>query len=168
MSACRACGAELPDGARFCPACGTPLEAGVHLPSRERKIVTTLFCDVVGFTRLSENADPEDVDRMLREYAAVASHAVEIHGGIVEKFIGDAVVAVFGVPTAHEDDAERAVRAGLRMQDRLLAFCRETGVEVQLRVGVNTGEVLVGSLRAGASYTAMGDVVNTADRYCEP
>ena len=85
--------------------------------THERKVVTALFCDLVGFTALSEGADPEDVDRMLAEYFAMARAQIEAHGGVVEKFIGDAVLGVFGVPGAHEDDPERAVRAALRIAD---------------------------------------------------
>jgi class 3 adenylate cyclase len=106
--ACRACGTENPDGFKFCGACGTEL-APVLTPAspsgQERRLVTALFCDLVGFTAASEAADPEDVDEMLAAYEAMARGQVERHGGAVEKFIGDAVVGVFGVPTAHEDDA---------------------------------------------------------------
>ena len=115
MTTCRSCGAENPDGARFCNGCGEPLSGPVDFISNERKVVTSLFCDLVGFTAASERADPEDVDRMLSAYFAMARAQIEAHGGVVEKFIGDAVVGVFGVPAAHEDDPERAVRAGLRI-----------------------------------------------------
>ena len=116
MVACPSCRTESPVGFRFCPACATPLgtAAAVSLPE-ERKVVTALFCDLVGFTATSESADPEDVDRMLTAYFAMARAQIEAHGGVVEKFIGDAVVGVFGVPAAHEDDPERAVRAALRI-----------------------------------------------------
>ena len=140
MHACPACRAATPEGARFCPACGRPLI--VPETPAERKVVTTLFCDLVGFTRLSENADPEDVDSMLRQYAAAASHAVEIHGGVVEKFIGDGVVAVFGVPAAHEDDAERAVHAALRICREVSGVIAPDGSPVSVRIGMNTGEAL--------------------------
>ena len=110
---CSSCGAVNPDGFKFCGECGQALALRAAHPE-ERKFVTTLFCDLVGSTALGEDADPEDVDILLRRYNALARETVESCGGVVEKFIGDAVVAVFGVPAAHEDDAERAVRAGLK------------------------------------------------------
>ena len=114
MAACPSCGHENPDGNRFCGACGAVVGVSTCCASaEERKVVTVLFCDLVGFTASSESADPEDVDRMLTAYAEMARARIEAHGGVVEKFIGDAVVGVFGVPAAHEDDPERAVRAGL-------------------------------------------------------
>src|SRR5574338_1008081 len=118
MVVCRACGTESPDGFRFCPACGTALpDATPAAPTtpvvEQRRIVTSLFCDLVGFTATSEEADPEDLDRLLAAYEAMARAAIERHGGTVEKCIGDAVVGGFGIPTAHEDDPARAVRAGL-------------------------------------------------------
>jgi len=111
--------------------------------AEERKIVTALFCDLVGFTALSESADPEDVDRMLTGYFAMARSAIEAFGGVVEKFIGDAVVGVFGVPAAHEDDPERAVRAGLRIAEDAESLTSLDGGPLRLRVGINTGETLV-------------------------
>jgi class 3 adenylate cyclase/tetratricopeptide (TPR) repeat protein len=130
----------------------------------ERRVVTVVFADLVGFTSLAEARDPEQVKNFVDRCFEQLGEEVTAFGGRVDNIIGDAIVALFGAPLAHEDDAERAVRAGLRMQERLRAFSRDSGIDVQLRVGVNTGEVLVGSLRAAASYTAMGDVVNTADR----
>ena len=127
---------------------------------RERKVVTVLFCDLVGFTSRAETLDPEDVEAILRPYHARVRSELERHGGTVEKFIGDAVMALFGAPTAHEDDPERAVRAALAIRD----FAVEEGLE--LRVGITTGEALV-SLDAepGAGEgMASGDVVNTAAR----
>src|SRR5947199_1054451 len=125
---------------------------------KERKIVTCLFADLVGFTARAETLDPEDVEAILRPYHERVRAELERHGGTVEKFIGDAVMALFGAPTAHEDDPERAVRAALAIQ----AFAFDEGLE--LRVGVTTGEALV-SLDAnpGAGEgMASGDVVNTA------
>ena len=118
MSACPSCAAECPAGARFCPSCGAALAAPPP-HAVERKVVTTMFCDLVDFTGLCEQADSEDVDRLLRAFYALARSAIEIYGGVVEKFVGDAVVGVFGVPAAHEDDAERAVHAALRLRDRV-------------------------------------------------
>jgi class 3 adenylate cyclase/tetratricopeptide (TPR) repeat protein len=130
----------------------------------ERRVATVLFADLVGFTRLSESADPEQVKNLVdRTFERLAADVVS-YGGQVDKVLGDALVAIFGAPVAHEDDAERAVRAGLRMQERLDQLNLDGGLELQMRIGINTGEVLVGALRAGGDYTAMGDVVNTASR----
>jgi class 3 adenylate cyclase len=127
---------------------------------RERKTVTVVFCDLVGFTSRAESLDPEDVEAILRPYHERVRAELERHGGTVEKFIGDAVMALFGAPTAHEDDPERAVRAGLAIRD----FALEEGIE--LRVGVTTGEALVSldANPAGGEGMAAGDVVNTAAR----
>jgi len=142
MIACPSCGFEAADDAAFCSKCGARL-ASPPSAHEERKVVTTLFCDLVSFTALSEAADPEDVDRVLGEYFARATKAIESHGGTVEKFIGDAVVGVFGVPAVHEDDPERAVRAGLRILEALEGMTRPDGTPLQARCGVNTGEALV-------------------------
>ena len=107
--------------------------------SEERKVVTALFCDLIGFTATSESADPEDVDKMLSAYAEMARTQIESHGGVVEKFIGDAVVGVFGVPAAHEDDPERAVRAGLRIVEAAEELEAIGGAPLRLRVGINSG-----------------------------
>ena len=128
--------------------------------------MSVVFCDLVGFTASSESADPEDVDRMLTAYAEMARTRIESHGGVVEKFIGDAVVGVFGVPAAHEDDAERAVRAGLRIVEGAEELEAVGGEPLMVRVGINTGEALV---RLGASAglgerLLSGDAINTASR----
>ena len=132
--------------------------------TEERRIVTVLFADLVGFTSLSENRDPEAVKHLVDGAFERLVADVVAFGGRVDKIVGDAIVALFGAPRAHEDDAERAVRAALRMQSTLQSFAEEAEAEIRMRVGVNTGEVLVGALRAGGDYTAMGDVVNTAAR----
>src|SRR5262249_57538506 len=119
---------------------------------RERKVISVLFCDLVGFTSRAESLDPEDVDLLLRSYHEGVRGDVERHGGTVEKFAGDAVMALFGAPVAHEDDPERAVRAALAIRDDL---------ELSVRIGVTTGEALV---TLGGEPTAAGDVVNTASR----
>jgi len=151
---CPSCGRENPAGSRFCNACGAPL-AEQEAPSREyRKVVTVLFCDVAGSTALGESIDPEALRALLGRYFEQMKAIVERHGGSVEKFIGDAVMAVFGVPQVHEDDALRAVRAAVEMRDAL----PEIGVEA--RIGVNTGEVVVGT----ADRLATGDPVNVAAR----
>ncbi len=160
MIRCTSCGAEVSVAARFCPACGHAL----HAPADERRVVTVVFGDLVGFTALSEARDPEAVKNLVDRCFEHLAADVTRFGGRVDKIVGDAIVALFGAPTAHEDDAERAVRAALAMQHTLAAKAGEIGVDVRMRVGVNTGEVLVGAIRAGDDYTAMGDVVNTASR----
>jgi class 3 adenylate cyclase/tetratricopeptide (TPR) repeat protein len=158
---CGACGALAAPDARFCASCGQPL---VHRGD-ERRVVTVLFADLVGFTTLAERRDPEQVKNLVdRCFERLAADIADF-GGRVDKIVGDGVLAIFGAPVAHEDDAERAVRAGLRLQHTLADFAAESGAEsLRMRVGINTGEVLVGALRAGGDTTAMGDVVNTASR----
>jgi len=165
MIVCPGCGFEAPDDFAFCPKCATALTAPRAIPE-ERKVVTTLFCDLVGFTAMSETADPEDVDALLGNYFARATKVIESHGGTVEKFIGDAVVGVFGVPAVHEDDSERAVRAGLRILEALEGLTRPDGTPLQARCGVNTGEALVRidvDPSSGRGFLT-GDAVNVAAR----
>ncbi|MDP1819504.1 MAG: adenylate/guanylate cyclase domain-containing protein [Acidimicrobiales bacterium] len=157
---CPTCRAEVPQGARFCAECGQDL----RLRGDERRVVTVLFADLVGYTALSETRDPEQVKNLIDGCFEHLVADIDAFGGRVDKIIGDAIVALFGAPVAHEDDAERAVRAALRMQETLASSSVRLGVAVQMRIGVNTGEVLVGALRSGGDYTAMGDVVNTANR----
>jgi class 3 adenylate cyclase/tetratricopeptide (TPR) repeat protein len=157
---CPACGAPVPEGARFCSECGQRLVVAAD----ERRLVTVLMADLVGFTALSAGSDPEQVKRLVDAcFEALVADVVEF-GGRLDKIVGDELVALFGAPLAHEDDAERAVRAALRMHGTLAALAPDLGIRVEMRVGVNTGEVLVGSMRAGGDATAMGDVVNTAQR----
>src|SRR5437867_1515008 len=129
---------------------------------RERKVVTVLFADLVGFTARAEQLDPEDVEAILRPYHERLRHELERHGGTVEKFIGDAVVALFGAPVAHEDDPERAVRAALAIRDWIV----EQAQDLQVRIGVTTGEALVtrDARPSEGEGMAAGDVVNTASR----
>ncbi|HZP73007.1 MAG TPA: adenylate/guanylate cyclase domain-containing protein [Gaiellaceae bacterium] len=148
---CASCGAENREGARFCDVCGAAL-ADAPAPQREqRKLVTILFCDVSGSTAFAESRDPEAVRAVMARYFDVARAAIERHGGTLEKFIGDAVMAVFGVPTVREDDALRAVRAAAELRDQ---------VEIPVRIGVNTGEVVTG----GGDSLVTGDAVNVAAR----
>jgi len=164
MTACPSCGREAPDGAAVCPHCGAQLTAPRR--AEERRTVTTLFCDLVGFTALSERNDPELVDALLRRYYDAARRVVESYGGTVEKYIGDAVVAVFGVPALHEDDPERAVRAGLRLIDEIDALPGIGDRPLEVRVGVNTGEALVRldvDPASGKGFLT-GDAVNVAAR----
>ncbi len=165
MIACPNCGFEATDAFSFCPRCATALR-GAPAIAEERKTVTTLFCDLVAFTAMSEAADPEDVDRLLGEYFARATKAIESHGGTVEKFIGDAVVGVFGVPVVHEDDAERAVRAAFRLLEALKGMTRPDGSPLEARCGINTGEAFVRldvDPATGRGFLT-GDAVNVAAR----
>lgn len=130
----------------------------------ERRLVSVLMADLVGYTSLAEAADPEQVKRLVDDCFERVLGDVTAFGGRLDKIVGDEVVAVFGTPVTHEDDAERAVRAALRMQETLAAIARELDAPVQMRIGVNTGEVLVGAMRAGGDATVTGDVVNTAQR----
>jgi class 3 adenylate cyclase len=160
MLTCSVCGQENPGGARFCLACGVTLGAAV--PAREeRKVVTVLFADLVGFTSRAEQLDPEDVRAVLAPYWARLRSELERFGGTVEKFIGDAVMALFGAPVAREDDPERAVRAALAIRD----WAREEA-GLQVRIAVTTGEalVLLGARPGEGEGMAAGDVVNTAAR----
>src|ERR671931_1408324 len=139
---CPSCGTDNPEGFRFCGACGSPLEAG-PAPREERKVVTALFADIVGSTASAEQLDPEDVRARLAPYYARVRSELERFGGTVEKFIGDAVVALFGAPVAHEDDPERAVRAAFAVRDAVAALNAEDAwLDLHIRIGVNTGEAL--------------------------
>src|SRR5438552_637132 len=142
MVVCPLCAHQNRPGARFCESCGNALELDLSSLAQERKVVTALFCDLVGFTATSEGADPEDVDGMLTTYFTMARAQIEGHGGVVEKFIGDAVLGVFGVPAAHEDDPERAVRAALRIAEAAADLQTVGGFPLRLRIGINTGEAL--------------------------
>src|SRR5919109_3349246 len=166
MPLCVECGTDNPDVARFCLACGAPLESP-PAEGEERKPVTALFVDLVGSTEQAEQLDPEDVLGVLEPYYTLLRAAIERFGGTVEKFIGDAVVALFGAPVAHEDDPERAVRAAFavcRAIDDLNA--EDEWLDLQVRVGVNTGEalVVVGARSSEGEGIAAGDVMNTAAR----
>ncbi|MBI3649408.1 MAG: zinc-ribbon domain-containing protein, partial [Actinobacteria bacterium] len=163
MAVCSRCGEENPERARFCLACGTPLEAS-PAPLEVRKTVTVLFCDVAGSTRISERLDPESLRRVMTRYFEAAGSACERHGGTVEKFIGDAVMAVFGIPVLHEDDALRAARAALELRETL-AFLneqleREWGVRIEIRTGIDTGEVVAGDPSAGQRLVTGAPVVH--------
>src|SRR5918994_1778921 len=172
---CAACGTENPADAQFCMACGARLERRcgncggpappeLERPPEERRQVTVLFADLSGYTAVAERMDPEAVKALIDRALMRLGQEVERYGGMVDKYIGDNVMAIFGAPVAHEDDAERAVRAGLGMQ-AAMAEVNEglpPGEHMDLRVGVNTGEVLAGSV--GQDYTVIGDTVNVAAR----
>ncbi|GAB3767682.1 class 3 adenylate cyclase [Nocardioides ginsengisegetis] len=163
---CAACAAEIPDRSKFCLECGTPVVAVAPEPE-VRKTVTLLFTDVTGSTAMGEQLDPEAYRAVMGRYFEVARAAVERHGGTVEKFVGDAVLAVFGIPEIREDDALRAVRAAHELNLGVAALSdeltRTLGVALTIRTGVNTGSVVAGAARAGGSF-ATGDAVNTAAR----
>ena len=168
MAVCPSCGDENPERAKFCLECGAPLAEVAPTPAlEERKVVSVLFCDLVGFTAASEQQDPEDVRARIRPYHQRLREEIERYGGTVEKFVGDAVMAVFGAPVAHEDDAERAVRAGLAILEAIEELNEAAPVlELQVRVGINTGEVVValGARPEEGEGFVTGDVVNTASR----
>jgi class 3 adenylate cyclase len=157
VSACRTCGATLPEGARFCPSCGAATESGEA--TRERKVATVLFVDLVGSTELGEG-DPERTRAVLRSFYDAMSSEVVRAGGVVEKFAGDAVMAAFGAPTSLEDHPERALHAALGMRRSLEDLFDG---RLELRIGVNTGEVVVGDIREGSSFVT-GDSVNVCAR----
>jgi class 3 adenylate cyclase len=160
---CPRCGTENPPEANFCLWCGAALRARVG--GEERKVITVLFCDPEGFTGVAERMDPEEVGATLRAYHTAVKSQIEGFGGTVEKFLGDGVIGVFGMPVAHEDDPERAVRAALRIVDSVRDAIRARGLDLAVRIGVTTGEALVSTVpgeQVGGSIA--GDVVNTAAR----
>src|SRR5438445_13313250 len=166
MAVCPSCGEENPDRFRHCPFCGALLHEETP-PEEERKPITVLFVDMVGSTARGEELDPEDVRALLEPYYARLRAALERHGGTVEKFIGDAVVAVFGAPIAHEDDPERAVRAGLAILEAIDELNQEDPTRgLRVRIGIATGDAIVSlAARQGESRgLAWGDVLNTAAR----
>jgi class 3 adenylate cyclase/tetratricopeptide (TPR) repeat protein len=167
MLTCPACGLRSSEELRFCGRCGTALTVGVGTGREVRKTVTVVFCDLAGSTALGERLDPESLQGVLGRYYERMREVLERHRGTVQKFIGDAVVGVFGVPTLHEDDALRAVRAAVELGAALAALneelMRNWGVTLQLRGGVNTGEVVAGSPATGSALV-LGDAVNVAAR----
>src|SRR5919197_68279 len=173
---CPACSDPNAAGRKFCGECGAPLTSANPPPTStlapdpalpplaERRLVSVLFADLVGFTPLSESRDPEEVRELLSRYFESCRRLVELYGGTVEKFIGDAVMAVWGTPVAPEDDAERAVRAALDLVAAGLALGDEVGVpELRARAGVLTGEAAV-TVGAESEGMVIGDLVNTASR----
>src|SRR5437899_8308856 len=162
---CTRCGEENAATARYCQRCAAPL--GETQPAAERKVVSVLFVDLVGFTAQSDMADPEDVQAVLRPYHALLRQEIERFDGTVEKFVGDAVMAVFGAPVAHEDDAERAVRTGLRILEAIAELNEaDPDVGLQVRVGIDTGEAVVALAARPEQGEGLvtGDIVNTAAR----
>src|SRR5689334_21946006 len=169
--ACASCGSANSPGVKFCGECGTPLGIGAvpapaerEAPAAERRLVSVLFADLVGFTTLSESRDSEEVRELLSAYFERCKRLIDRYGGTVEKFIGDAVMAVWGTPVAMEDDPERAVRAAIDLVAAVEALGAEVGsVGLRARVGVLTGEAAV-TIGAQAEGMVAGDLVNTASR----
>ena len=167
---CSSCGTGNDPTDRFCGSCGSelgseqlPRVAAVHSATPERRLVSVLFADIVGFTPISDGEDPEAVRHLLTRYFAVARETIGRYGGAIEKFIGDAVMAVWGTPTAHEDDAERAVRAALELVDAVQTLKAADGSALELRAAVATGLAAVDLTAVGEAMVA-GDIVNTASR----
>ena len=178
LPSCPSCGAENPAGAKFCMECGSdmsvagassPAAAGsptAEAPPEERRQATILFADLSGYTAAAERMDPEAVKALVDRTLRLLGEEIERFGGSIDKFIGDNVMGVFGAPVSHEDDPERAVRAGLAMQQAMEGANRQSrekyDVGFSLRVGINSGEVMAGAV--GDRYTVMGDAVNVAAR----
>jgi len=164
---CPSCGAANLPSSRFCSTCGKSIESAAAAPAETRKTVTVLFCDATSSTALGERIDPESLRALMTRYFDVMREVIEFHGGVVEKFIGDAVMAVFGVPVVHEDDALRACRAGLEIRSQLAGLetqiKAERGASVEWRMGINTGEVVAGDVASGQRLVT-GDAVNVAAR----
>jgi class 3 adenylate cyclase/tetratricopeptide (TPR) repeat protein len=165
VTTCSRCGEQVPGGSRFCPSCGAPLAEA--LAGDRRKVVTVVFADVVGSTALGERVDPETLRWAMQRWFGRMTEAIQRHGGTVENYIGDAVMAVFGVPVAHEDDALRAVRAAAEMRAGVAELRRELreerNLDFDVRIGINTGEAVTGVASGGGFFTA-GDIVNVAAR----
>ena len=165
--ACPNCGSGNPERSRFCWSCGTGLAVEGTAPAETRKTVTILFCDATSSTALGEKLDPESLRNLMTRYFDVMRAVIQFHGGVIEKFIGDAVMAVFGVPTLHEDDALRACRAAVEIRERLASLDAEIradqGATIEWRMGVNTGEVVAGDASVGQRIVT-GDAVNVAAR----
>src|SRR5690349_21391172 len=169
MAFCTACGTENPPQARFCFACGAAIVEAppAPAPSEERKVITAIFVDLVGSTARSERLDPEDVKALVAPYHARVRTELEAHGGTFEKFSGDAILALFGTPKAHEDDPERAVRAALAVREGIAELnAADEWLDLHIRIGIHTGEALVmlGARPSEGEWSAAGDVLNTAAR----
>jgi class 3 adenylate cyclase/DNA-binding SARP family transcriptional activator len=164
MTSCPSCGDDVHAGSRFCPSCGAAL-AERDGAEAMLKLVTVLFADVVGSTSRAESRHPEDVRALMADYFAAMSQEIRAEGGTIEKFVGDAIMAVFGVPTAHEDDAVRAVRAARRMLGRLRTWnaTQDPANTLEIRIGISTGEVLASGV-VGGDLLVTGDAVNVAAR----
>lgn len=163
-ASCVSCGLLLPEGARFCPQCGTPVAAPA--PRGERRHVTVLFADLSGYTHLSSQLDPEVVHQILGRYFDLVDAAIRNYGGVIDKHIGDAVMGVFGAPVAHGNEPERAVRAALDIHAGLSRLSQEMGRDLAVHIGIASGEVVAADTGSAAhhEYTVTGDAVNLAAR----
>jgi class 3 adenylate cyclase/predicted ATPase len=166
MAKCAKCGFENPATMKFCGECGTKLDFSTGLSSAERRLVVVLFADIVGYTALSERLDPELVQDILNQCFALVSEIIKKYEGTIDKYVGDEVMALFGVPAAHENDAERAMRAALDIREGLKELSRKIGVDIKMRQGLNSGEVVAGEVGSGEriDHTVIGDAVNLASR----
>ncbi len=170
MPFCTECGSENPQQANFCFSCGTAIAQAPPppaAPSEERKVITAIFVDLVGSTARSESLDPEDVKALVAPYHARVRGELERHGGTFEKFSGDAILTLFGTPKAHEDDPERALRAGLAVREAIRGLnAEDEWLDLHIRIGIHTGEALVmlGARPSEGEWSAAGDVLNTAAR----
>src|SRR3989454_7369928 len=169
MRICSVCGTENPEQARFCLGCGNALPDSppAAQPSEERKVITAIFVDLVGSTARSEQLDPEDVKALVAPYHARVRAELERHGGTFEKFSGDAILALFGTPKAHQDDPERAVRAGLPVPPALAELnAEDEWLDLHIRIGIHTGEALImlGARPSEGEWSAAGGVLDTAAR----
>jgi class 3 adenylate cyclase len=167
VTICPTCGEQNPERARFCLSCGRPIAPGSERGGEERKTVTVLFCDLVGFTARSDRADPEDVKATLRPFHAELKGVTEHYQGTVDKFVGDAVIGVFGAPTSHKDDPERGVRAALSINEAIAELNeRDATPRLEARIGLATGEavVAVGAPATLDGESVSGDVVTLATR----
>ncbi|WP_224284485.1 adenylate/guanylate cyclase domain-containing protein, partial [Streptomyces sp. LS1784] len=165
---CPLCAQLVGTNDQFCPSCGAPRSAALDLAAEERKLVTVVFCDLVDSTALSGALDPETLREVILRYFERMHRRIEAHGGTLEKFIGDAVMAVFGVPVIREDDAHRALAAALAMLEDLEDLNTELdatlGVRLDVRIGVNTGQVVAGSDASARQALISGETVNIAAR----
>jgi adenylate cyclase len=166
LSKCRKCGFENPDNMKFCGDCGTRLDQAPAGLQAERRTVVMLFADIAGYTSLSEKLDPEQVRDILNKCYAKVEAIVKKYGGTIDKYVGDEVMALFGVPLAHENDAERALRSALEINEAMKLLSRELGLELAMRQGLNIGEVVTGSVGGDkqSAHTVIGDAVNVASR----
>ena len=146
MNKCRKCGFENPDNMKFCGDCGTRLEQESSQLQAERRTVVILFGDIAGYTAMSEMMDPEQVRDILNKCFARVAEIVKKYEGTIDKYVGDEVMALFGVPVAHENDAERALRSALEIKEAFKDLSRQTGLELAMRQGLNIGEVVTGSV----------------------
>jgi predicted ATPase/class 3 adenylate cyclase len=166
MSKCPKCGFTNPENMKFCGECGARLELAGDISQAERRSVVVVFADIAGYTAMSENMDPEQVQDILNQCFLLASTVVARYEGTVDKYVGDEVMALFGTPVAHENDPERAMRAAMEIREGLKELSRKIGVDIRMRQGLNVGEVVAGSVGGDgkADLTVIGDAVNLASR----